>query len=106
MNVPISRRRYLQMAGVASLSGCLRTGEEGTGTERSIPTGVPMLRYNPARTGGPLGATGPTDSVTEQWTVQTDGGIGYSLAVFDDTVYVGSNDRAVSALAEIGRAHV
>jgi len=77
--------------GVTSLSGCSRPGKSEAGTEGSVPPGVSMFRYNPARTGGPLGVSGPTDSVTEQWVVQAPG-IGYSLAVFDDTVYTGSND--------------
>jgi len=76
--------------GVTSLSGCSRPGKSEAGTEdRFLPASRCSDTIPPGR--ADHWVSGPTDSVTEQWVVQAPG-IGYSLAVFDDTVYTGSND--------------
>jgi len=57
-----------------------------------------MFQTDPARTGSPSHATGPTGAVAKSWTFETNGWIESSPAVVDGTVYVGSTDHNLYAL--------
>ena len=58
----------------------------------------PMFQGGPARTGHHPRVTGPSQSVTTRWTLDTGGGVLSSPAVANDTVYVGSGDNSVYAI--------
>jgi hypothetical protein len=53
-------------------------------------SGFPMFQYDPANTGHVTDESGPTSSVTEQWTFETDASVRSSPVVVDGTVYVGN----------------
>lgn len=60
---------------------------------------VPMFRYDAANTGHVPDGTGPTGGVREAWTFETNDGVFASPIVVEGTVYAGSNDQSMYALA-------
>ncbi|ACV49387.1 outer membrane protein assembly factor BamB family protein [Halomicrobium mukohataei] len=76
---------------------------EPTSTDRSRPTADdrdwPTLHGSASRSGPRQRAVGPSPPVTERWTFQAGDSIRGGPTVVDDTLYVGSDDAAVYALA-------
>ena len=80
-----SRRRFLQVGagiGIGALAGCQRLGigepdpevDVGEGDEVAIANGDwPAVQSDVANTGHNSIATGPTGTVEEHWSVETDG---------------------------------
>lgn len=85
--------------------GGSETSEESEETPKRQRTtaGVPMVQYNPARTGYAPNETAPTGSITPRWEFDAGGGPSPGLSsptVADSAVYVGSQDRTVYAVSE------
>ena len=100
------RRQVLAAAGAGLGSGCLgplRSAGEDTTPDRASDADAepwPMYGSGVANAGHVPGGTGPAGGVTERWRFETGAEVGSSPAVVDGTVYVGSTDGAVYALAE------
>lgn len=113
-----TRRRFLRVSSVgvaASIAGCDAlqagdrdgggpTGETGRGDDVFGDGGPqwPMFQFDASHSGHPLSATGPVDSVTEEWAVLSDVRIDASPAVAGDTVFIGGGDHLYAIHAEDG----
>lgn len=92
------RRQYLALASASVMvtaAGCLGDDDGGGETVR-------MSRYDPANTAAAPDDTGPTEEVTEEWSLSAEEWIWAPPAVVDGTVYAATGDGFVYALDNDG----
>lgn len=109
-----TRRQFLASLAGTAAAGPLVTGQAGGVRGREIPdshraAGVAnstqtasdwrMFGANPANSGYQPGATGPQTEVGPAWAFETNGTISAGPTVVEGTVYVGSQDGHVYAIA-------
>lgn len=90
---------------LSNTSGSSVAGVSGRWTYRIEPVTAPVVPTNwdqfraDLRKTGTISSTGPTGSASTDWTYLTGGNVQSSPSVVDGTVYVGSNDSTLYALA-------
>ena len=101
-----TRRRYLATLGVvgaAGLAGCSGGADSPPpADEAAIPADIgtwPTFGHDAANTGTAPQEVGPTRSLVVQWRATIEDRVVASPAVVDGTVYAGSHDGYVYALA-------
>ena len=98
----LSRRDLLRLLGGSMLTPAV--AGYGTQRARAAEGTWPQFGHDARKSSQGPSHTGPTTGVGERWCFQTGDRVESSLAVVDETVYVGSGDNNVYALsAEDGR---
>jgi outer membrane protein assembly factor BamB len=98
-----TRRELLRAISVATATAATTTPTAARSTTpaptSAAPVDWPTYQHDPRNTGHAPNTYGPTPPIADGWRFRTGWTVESSPAVVDGTVYVGSNDQNVYALA-------